>query len=79
MLDGDRAEIVVRTALVERAGLRTLREVQASSGDAVAFGRVKRGEQLFVADDDVRYLDGLNTVVPDGETVSIIPAVAGGC
>ena len=25
-----------------------------------------------------RYLDGLNTPVPDGETVSIIPAVAGG-
>ena len=33
---------------------------------------------IFVADDDVRYLDGLNTAVPAGETVSIIPAVAGG-
>jgi molybdopterin converting factor small subunit len=33
---------------------------------------------VFVADDDVRYLDGLGTPVPDGETVSIIPAVAGG-
>ena len=28
--------------------------------------------------DDVRYLKGLDTEVPDGETVSIIPAVAGG-
>ena len=34
---------------------------------------------IFVSDDDVRYLDGLNTKVPAGETVSIIPAVAGGC
>ncbi|MCX6523674.1 MAG: MoaD/ThiS family protein, partial [Actinobacteria bacterium] len=31
-----------------------------------------------VADDDVRYLDGVNTPVPDGETIAIIPAVAGG-
>ena len=29
-------------------------------------------------DDDVRYLDGLDTKVADGITVSIIPAVAGG-
>ena len=33
---------------------------------------------MFVDDDDVRYLDGLKTDVPDGQTVSIIPAVAGG-
>ena len=33
---------------------------------------------IFVDDDDVRYLDGLDTVVADGITVSIIPAVAGG-
>ncbi len=41
-------------------------------------GKLRRFVNLFVADDDVRYLDGLDTKVPDGETVSIIPAVAGG-
>jgi len=41
-------------------------------------GGLRRFVNVFVADDDVRYLDGLNTKVPDGETVSIIPAVAGG-
>jgi len=41
-------------------------------------GALRKFVNLFVADDDVRYLDGLNTKVPDGETVSIIPAVAGG-
>lgn len=41
-------------------------------------GALRKFVNLFVADDDVRYLDGLNTVVPAGETVSIIPAVAGG-
>jgi len=41
-------------------------------------GALRRFVNVFVADDDVRYLDGLATPVPDGETVAIIPAVAGG-
>lgn len=41
-------------------------------------GGLRRFVNVFVADDDVRYLDGLDTPVPDGETVAIIPAVAGG-
>lgn len=41
-------------------------------------GQLRRFVNVFVADDDVRFLDGLETKVPDGETVSIIPAVAGG-
>ena len=41
-------------------------------------GNLRKFVNVFVADDDVRYLEGLATVVPDGETVSIIPAVAGG-
>lgn len=42
-------------------------------------GALRRFVNLFVADDDVRYLQGLDTPVNDGDTVSIIPAVAGGC
>ena len=41
-------------------------------------GALRRFVNVFVADDDVRFLEGLDTAVPDGETVSIIPAVAGG-
>lgn len=41
-------------------------------------GAMRKFVNIFVADDDVRYLDGLATTVPAGETVSIIPAVAGG-
>lgn len=41
-------------------------------------GQLRRFVNVFVADDDVRFLDGLDTPVPEGETVSIIPAVAGG-
>ena len=41
-------------------------------------GDLRKFVNVFVADDDVRYLDGVATKVPSGETVSIIPAVAGG-
>jgi MoaD family protein len=41
-------------------------------------GQVKRFLNLFVNDEDVRYLDELATPVKDGDEISIIPAVAGG-
>ncbi|MEO6987139.1 MAG: ubiquitin-like small modifier protein 1 [Aquihabitans sp.] len=41
-------------------------------------GSLRRFVNLYVADDDVRFRDGLDTAVADGDTVSIIPAVAGG-
>ena len=41
-------------------------------------GALRRFVNVFVSDDDVRFIDGLATPVPDGETVSIVPAVAGG-
>jgi molybdopterin converting factor small subunit len=41
-------------------------------------GQLRRFVNVFVADDDIRFMDGLGTAVPDGAEVSIIPAVAGG-
>ncbi len=41
-------------------------------------GRLRRFVNVFVADEDIRFLDGLGTAVAPGQTVSIIPAVAGG-
>lgn len=41
-------------------------------------GQLRRFVNVFLADDDVRYLDGTATPVPDGAEISIIPAVAGG-
>ncbi len=42
-------------------------------------GALHKFVNVFVSDDDVRYLQGLDTPVKDGDTVSLIPAVAGGC
>ena len=41
-------------------------------------GRLRRFVNVYVNDDDVRFLEDLATPTPDGSNVSIIPAVAGG-
>jgi sulfur-carrier protein len=41
-------------------------------------GQVRRFVNLFVDDEDIRFAFGLDTPVPEGATISIIPAVAGG-
>jgi sulfur-carrier protein len=41
-------------------------------------GELRRFVNVFVRDEDVRYQQGLDTPVAEGDTVSIVPAVAGG-
>ena len=41
-------------------------------------GKLRRFVNLYVGDEDVRFAGGLATPTPDGVTISIIPAVAGG-
>lgn len=41
-------------------------------------GRLRRFVNVYVGNEDVRFLDDLATPTPDGTQVSIIPAVAGG-
>ncbi|MCB9600858.1 MAG: MoaD/ThiS family protein [Sandaracinus sp.] len=41
-------------------------------------GKVLRFVNLFVNDEDIRMLDGLDTELRSGDSVSIIPAIAGG-
>jgi molybdopterin synthase sulfur carrier subunit len=43
-----------------------------------ADGSLHRFVNVYVNDDDVRYLSALDTPVKDGDEVSILPAVAGG-
>ncbi|HVM09799.1 MAG TPA: MoaD/ThiS family protein [Acidimicrobiales bacterium] len=41
-------------------------------------GSLRRFVNVFVADEDIRFLDGLDTTIEPKTVVSIIPAVAGG-
>ena len=50
----------------------------AISGRLLENGQVRRFINLYLNDEDIRYLDNLDTAVKDGDEVSISPAVAGG-
>ena len=41
-------------------------------------GELRRFVNIYLNDEDIRYLDGLNTALTDDDTVSILPALAGG-
>jgi molybdopterin converting factor small subunit len=41
-------------------------------------GQLRRFVNVYVGNDDVRFLDGLTSQTPEGTQISIIPAVAGG-
>jgi sulfur-carrier protein len=42
-------------------------------------GDLRRFVNVYVGGEDIRFLDGLDTAVEDGDEVTILPAVAGGC
>jgi molybdopterin synthase sulfur carrier subunit len=41
-------------------------------------GELRRFINLYVNEEDVRFLDGRTTILKEGDTVSIVPAIAGG-
>jgi molybdopterin synthase sulfur carrier subunit len=41
-------------------------------------GRLRSFVNLYLGDEDVRYLQGEETPIPDGQTLSIVPSIAGG-
>jgi sulfur-carrier protein len=41
-------------------------------------GKLHKFVNVYRNDDDIRYLDALDTKVADGDVISILPAVAGG-
>ena len=41
-------------------------------------GNLRRFVNVFVGEEDIRFLEGLDTPVPAGAVVSVVPAVAGG-
>ena len=41
-------------------------------------GEVREHINVFVGNEDVRYLEGLATAIPNGAEISIVPAISGG-
>ena len=42
-------------------------------------GEIRSYVNIFVNDEDIRFLDGKATQLNEGDNVSIVPAIAGGC
>jgi molybdopterin synthase sulfur carrier subunit len=79
-LTGGAGEIAVAGATVGEA-LRALDAAHPGLAERIfdESGELRRFVNVFVADEDVRFLEGLATPVADGQVVSVLPAVAGGC
>jgi sulfur-carrier protein len=69
-VDGSTIGEVLRTMVSEHPGMQG--QVLTDTGELHKF------VNIYVNDDDVRYLSQLDTPVKDGDEVSILPAVAGG-
>jgi molybdopterin converting factor small subunit len=78
-LTGGSGEVIVEATTVEEA-LKALDVAHPGFAGRIFddAGQIRRFVNVFLADEDVRFLDGLATPVTDGQTISIVPAVAGG-
>ena len=78
-LTGGAAEVDLEGGTVAEL-LRALDAAHPGFSERIAEpdGSLRRFVNVFVAEEDIRFLDGVDTVVAPGQVVSIVPAVAGG-
>jgi len=78
-LTGGAGEVPVEATTVGEA-LRALDATNPGFGERIfdEAGALRRFVNVFLADEDVRFLQGLETPVSEGAVLSIVPAVAGG-
>jgi len=75
---GGKAEVTVNGVTVQAALADLLRQFPALGPKLFDNGRLRPYVNVFVNDEDIRYLDEMNTPLSDGQTLALIPAVAGG-
>jgi molybdopterin synthase sulfur carrier subunit len=78
-LSGGASEVSVEAATVADA-LKALDAAHPGFAERLfdESGALRRFVNVFVADEDIRFMQGVDTQVTDGQVVSIVPAVAGG-
>lgn len=78
-LSANSAEVKVEGATVGEA-LKALDAQYPGFGERLfdEQGSLRRFVNVFVSDEDIRFLQGLDTALDDGTVVSVVPAVAGG-
>jgi len=78
-LTGGAGEVDLQGATVAEL-LAALNAAHPGFGERISEpdGSLRRFVNIFVAEEDIRFLEGIATPVAPGEVVSIVPAVAGG-
>jgi sulfur-carrier protein len=78
-LSDNAAEVSVEASTVAEA-LKALEAQYPGFGERLFddSGALRRFVNVFLADEDIRFLQGVDSPVTDGQTISIVPAVAGG-
>ncbi len=79
-LTGGRAEVHLDSASSVREMLDQIRESYPELSERLVddSGQIRRFINIYVGDEDVRFLDGVDTSLEDKAQVAILPAVAGG-
>ncbi len=78
---GGEANVEIEPGEATLAGLiNTLEETYPGISQRLVSdtGELRRFINIYINDDDVRFLDGLQSATPAGAQISIVPAVAGG-
>lgn len=75
---GGQVDVAVSGGTVKEALADLVRNHPAIEPKLFDGGKLRPYINLFVNDEDIRYLDDLDTAIPDGQVLAIIPAVAGG-
>jgi molybdopterin converting factor small subunit len=75
---GGKADVEVTGATVQAALDDLVRQFPGLKPKLYDGGKLRPYINVFVNDEDIRYLDEMNTPVADGVIVALIPAVAGG-
>ncbi len=76
---GDRAEVSVEAAVLSSVLERLFEECPGLRSQLLGDdAKLRSFVNIYVNDEDVRFLDGLKTPVKDGDSIAIVPAIAGG-
>ena len=79
-LTDNQAEVEIDAASVEEL-IEGLENAHAGIKEKLLdeSGEIRRYVNIFVNGEDIRFLDGKGTELKDGDNVSIVPSIAGGC
>ena len=78
-LTGSQAEVQIEAASVGEL-VENLESAHAGIKEKLVddSGDIRRYVNIYVNDEDIRFLDGKATELKEGDSVSIVPAIAGG-